>query len=95
MDSYNFFNQYFMHLFNGLVYYVKPIGFLNTNVRDAYKSMAIHKTQFVWFRKLHVILSLYTYINTYTKVEFGDSSSSNNENNNNIDDNVKEEKKTK
>ena len=34
---------------------------------DGYKCMSIHKSQFVWYRKLWVFFSRYTYINTYRR----------------------------
>ena len=35
------------------------------NVFEAYKTLAEHKSQLVWFRKLFVIFSRYTYINSF------------------------------
>ena len=33
------------------------------NIRDTYKGLAIHKSQFVWYRKLFIIFSSYAYLN--------------------------------
>ena len=37
------------------------------NVFEAYRSLAIHATQMVWFRKLFIIFSRYTYVNSFTR----------------------------
>jgi N-acetylglucosaminylphosphatidylinositol deacetylase len=30
----------------------------------AWRAMRAHRSQFVWYRRLHVLLSRYTYVNT-------------------------------
>ncbi|RHX96847.1 hypothetical protein DYB25_010098 [Aphanomyces astaci] len=35
---------------------------------ENYNAMALHHSQFVWFRRLFVIFSRYTYINTFTQL---------------------------
>ena len=37
------------------------------NVYEAYKTLAEHTSQLVWFRKLFVIFSRYTYVNSFTR----------------------------
>ena len=37
------------------------------NVCEAYSTLAEHETQNVWFRKLFVLFSRYTYINSFTR----------------------------
>ncbi|CAD8151799.1 unnamed protein product [Paramecium octaurelia] len=41
---------------------------LNLNILKAWKSMQIHHSQFVWYRKLFVVFSRYAYINTLIKI---------------------------
>lgn len=43
--------------------------FLNYNVLSAWKAMAIHHSQFVYYRKAFVIFSRYAYINTIEPLE--------------------------
>lgn len=46
---------------------LRDYSWINVNVFDAYGSMSIHGSQFVWYRKLWTVFSQYTYINVYTK----------------------------
>lgn len=50
----------------------KEYAWVRLNYFHGYNSMALHKSQFVWFRKLFVFFSRYTYINTYRmkKIKF-------------------------
>uniref|UniRef100_A0A1D1XPV8 N-acetylglucosaminylphosphatidylinositol deacetylase n=1 Tax=Anthurium amnicola TaxID=1678845 RepID=A0A1D1XPV8_9ARAE len=41
---------------------------LNTHPRKCYLAMAEHESQWVWFRKLFVMFSSYTYVNTLRKI---------------------------
>lgn len=41
---------------------------INNRPRRSYLAMAQHKSQWVWFRKLFVLFSSYTYINTLRKI---------------------------
>ncbi|CAL0306097.1 unnamed protein product [Lupinus luteus] len=43
--------------------------FVNENPRRSYLAMAQHASQWVWFRKLFVTLSSYTYVNTLRKIK--------------------------
>jgi hypothetical protein len=43
----------------------KEFSFVRLNYFHGLKAMAVHKSQFVWFRKLFVLFSRYTYINTF------------------------------
>jgi N-acetylglucosaminylphosphatidylinositol deacetylase len=43
----------------------KEFSFVRFNYFHGFNSMAMHKSQFVWFRHLFVLFSRYTYINTY------------------------------
>ncbi|CAA6671483.1 unnamed protein product [Spirodela intermedia] len=42
--------------------------FLNASPRRSYRAMAEHQSQWLWFRKLFVLFSSYTYMNTLRKV---------------------------
>ncbi|XP_052175190.1 uncharacterized protein LOC127790021 isoform X2 [Diospyros lotus] len=42
---------------------------LNENPVKSYNAMAQHKSQWVWFRKLFVLLSSYTYVNTLRRID--------------------------
>ncbi|CAD8081211.1 unnamed protein product [Paramecium sonneborni] len=41
---------------------------VNLNILKAWKSMQIHNSQFVWYRKMFVVFSRYAYINTLIKI---------------------------
>ncbi|CAK86263.1 unnamed protein product (macronuclear) [Paramecium tetraurelia] len=41
---------------------------VNLNILKAWRSMQIHHSQFVWYRKLFVVFSRYAYINTLIKI---------------------------
>ncbi|KAF3323142.1 N-acetylglucosaminyl-phosphatidylinositol de-N-acetylase-like isoform X2 [Carex littledalei] len=41
---------------------------LNSSPYKSYRAMAQHKSQWVWFRKLFVVFSSYTYVNTLHKI---------------------------
>ncbi|CAD8060953.1 unnamed protein product [Paramecium primaurelia] len=41
---------------------------VNLNIFKAWRSMQIHHSQFVWYRKLFVVFSRYAYINTLIKI---------------------------
>ncbi|XP_057472073.1 uncharacterized protein LOC130760680 isoform X3 [Actinidia eriantha] len=42
---------------------------LNENPRKSYMAMAQHRSQWIWFRKLFVLFSSYTYVNTLKKID--------------------------
>ncbi|XP_057749996.1 uncharacterized protein LOC130968633 isoform X1 [Arachis stenosperma] len=42
---------------------------VNEHPRRSYRAMAQHASQWVWFRKLFVTLSSYTYVNTLRKIQ--------------------------
>ncbi|KAJ7946147.1 N-acetylglucosaminyl-phosphatidylinositol de-N-acetylase [Quillaja saponaria] len=44
---------------------------VNEHCRRSFLAMAQHKSQWVWFRKLFVALSSYTYMNTLRKIKLG------------------------
>jgi len=45
---------------------LRDFSWVNLNVFEGYKAMSVHKSQFVWYRKLWVFLSQYSYINIYS-----------------------------
>jgi len=69
LDSFNFFFQYSLFfpllkgLFNRYSYFL--LTFFNS-----YKWMSLYETQFNLLRKAHVILSSYSYINSFTKIDY-------------------------
>lgn len=54
----------------GIFYYYVPYGFSCFNPIELYKLMKLHSSQFTWLRKLHIMIGSYTYLNSYTKIEF-------------------------
>ena len=44
--------------------------FYNFNLFVNWKCMSLHYSQFVWYRKLFVIFSRYTYVNTIKMIDF-------------------------
>jgi N-acetylglucosaminylphosphatidylinositol deacetylase len=38
----------------------------------AYRAMAVHRSQFVWYRRLFVLFSRYSYVNTYAGFKYID-----------------------
>ncbi|CAN0239261.1 unnamed protein product, partial [Ascophyllum nodosum] len=47
-----------------------PLGafFLNFNIMTAWRAMASHRSQFVWYRRLFVIFSRYVYMNNFKRL---------------------------
>lgn len=47
-----------------------PLGafFVNFSATTAWKAMAAHRSQFVWYRRLFVIFSRYAYVNTFKRM---------------------------
>ena len=39
---------------------------INSNPCVAYKAMRAHRSQFLWYRYIFIVLSRYTYVNTYS-----------------------------
>eukprot|EP01015_Nassula_variabilis_P035847 TRINITY_DN9106_c0_g1_i1.p2 TRINITY_DN9106_c0_g1~~TRINITY_DN9106_c0_g1_i1.p2 ORF type:complete len:110 (-),score=34.40 TRINITY_DN9106_c0_g1_i1:184-513(-) len=48
--------------------FYKDFLYLNFNLFYSLKAMSIHKSQFVWFRKLFVLFSRYTYLNNLNPI---------------------------
>lgn len=50
--------------------YAPPLGafFSSFSAKIAWASMAAHRSQFVWYRRLFVIFSRYAYVNTFTRM---------------------------
>ena len=69
LDSFNFILQYtiIVPLLNALF---KRHGFYLMTFFNSYKYMRYYKTQFNLLRKAHVLLSGYSYFNSYTKLEY-------------------------
>ena len=69
LDSFNFIFQYtsIVPLLNALF---KSYGFCLMTFYNSYKYMRHYKTQFNLLRKAHVLLSGYSYFNSYTKLEY-------------------------
>jgi hypothetical protein len=44
---------------------LKDFSWMRLNYISAWQAMQLHASQFTWFRKLWVVFSRYTYINTY------------------------------
>jgi N-acetylglucosaminylphosphatidylinositol deacetylase len=43
--------------------------FFSPNLLDAFKAMKCYQSQFVWFRKLFILFSQYSYINVLQKMK--------------------------
>jgi len=69
LDTFPWIMQY-TFVFPLIGFYFKDYGFINKNAFYTYGLMKIHQTQFNLMRKIHTIISSYTYFNTYTKIEF-------------------------
>lgn len=41
---------------------------INLNILKSYVAMSKHRSQFVWYRKLFVLFSRYSYVNTFRKL---------------------------
>ena len=67
-DSFSPLTQY-TFLVPALFFFRKENGFATWNCCFSYKFMSIYKSQFNIMRRLHVILSGYSYFNSFTKVE--------------------------
>ena len=69
LDSFNFVLQY-TGIAPFLMGIFKRYSFFNTNFFSSYRWMSIYETQFNLLRKAHVVLSGYSYFNSYSKVEY-------------------------
>jgi N-acetylglucosaminylphosphatidylinositol deacetylase len=49
----------------------KEFSWVRFNYFHGYNSMALHQSQWVWFRKLFVLFSRYTYVNTFRMKKLG------------------------
>ena len=69
LDSFNFFLQYSLifPLLRGLF---KRYSYFLLTFFNSYRWMSIYETQFNLLRKAHVILSSYSYINSFTKIDY-------------------------
>ena len=69
LDSFNFFFQYTLiaPLLSALF---KKCGFYLITFFNSYKLMRLYKTQFNLLRKAHVVLSGYSYFNSYTRIDY-------------------------
>ena len=43
---------------------------INFNIVFIYIGMTMHQSQFVWYRRLFVIFSRYSFVNTYSKMRY-------------------------
>ena len=69
LDSFNFAVQYTFFI-PFMSYVFKSYGYFTMTFFSSYKWMSFYKSQFTLMRKAHVILSGYSYFNTYTKYEY-------------------------
>ena len=69
LDSFNFVFQYTFVL-PFLNYFFKSYGYFSMTFFSSFKWMSYYKTQFTLMRKAHVILSGYSYFNSFTKYEY-------------------------
>lgn len=79
LDSYGIIYQYLLQILSFLWFLIKPYGFIGFYMLRVYKSMRLYDSQFFWWRKLHVIVSVYSYFNTFTKIEFIDEEEKDNQ----------------
>jgi len=77
LDSYGFVFQYFLQLLCFIWFFIKPYGFIGVYFRRVYKIMSLYQSQFFWWRKAHVLFSIYSCFNTFTKIEFVDDDQDN------------------
>lgn len=68
LDSFNPLLQYTFFV-PFWTFFFKENGFFSWNFLFSYKFMKIYQSQFNFMRKLHVILSSYSYCNSYTKIQ--------------------------
>ncbi|PRP74247.1 n-acetylglucosaminyl-phosphatidylinositol de-N-acetylase-like [Planoprotostelium fungivorum] len=64
LDSTNILRKYIGVADAPLSYKFGQWSFFHWNLLSNYKAMSAHASQFVWFRRLFVLFSRYTYINT-------------------------------
>ena len=69
LDSFNFIFQYtaILPLLSTLF---KKYSYFSMTFFKSYKWMRLYKSQFNLLRKAHVILSSYSYFNSYSKIEY-------------------------
>ena len=69
LDSFNFFLQYSV-IFPLLYALFKKYSYFLLTCFNSYRWMSLYETQFNLLRKAHVILSSYSYINSFTKIDY-------------------------
>ena len=69
LDSFNFFLQYTV-VFPLLYTIFKRYSYFRLTCFNSYRWMRLYETQFNLLRKLHVILTSYSYINSFTKIYY-------------------------
>lgn len=68
LDSFSFISQY-TFILPFIYFYFKEHGYFNSKLMFPYRLMQIYKSQFKLFRKVHVLISCYSYLNSFTKIE--------------------------
>ena len=66
LTSVNIFRKY-IGLFDANCLWLDEWQSFRLNACQAYANLARHESQMVWFRKLFVIFSRYTYVNSFTR----------------------------
>jgi len=69
LDSYNFLIQYTIQI-PGLLALVKSYSYFSLTFLTSYNLMSLYKTQFNLLRRAHVVLSGYSYFNSFSKIEY-------------------------
>jgi N-acetylglucosaminylphosphatidylinositol deacetylase len=68
LDTHNPISQYTIFI-PFVFFFFKEYGFFNKNPFYSYKMMKFHTSQFNTMRKIHMLMSSYSYFNSYTKIE--------------------------
>lgn len=67
----------FIGAFDGIITGVDRLVFINSRFWINWKAMAIHRSQFVWFRWIYLIFSRYVYINHLNELAYPSVTGSN------------------
>lgn len=67
LDSFSFVFQY-TFILPFIFFYFKEHGYFNFKFMFPFRLMRLYQSQFKLFRKVHVVFSCYSYINSFTKI---------------------------
>ena len=69
LESVNIFRKFSFFIDIGVSKLLNNNAFINFDIFTIFKAMLSHKSQFIWYRKLFVVFSRYSYVNTFQPIK--------------------------